>query len=90
MKKYNDMDRRKRHGRTIDSVLKDRIIRTPNLPTNFIGWLHGFLDGDGYLGHTKSKNNIKWELNFNLSYRDKALLEYIAKMLQVGIVKEIK
>ena len=54
------------------------------------GWFVGFLDGDGYLCHTKTKNYIKWELTFNLSFRDKPLLELLKNQFNVGNVSEIK
>lgn len=63
----------------------------PNkLSPQFRGWQHGFMDGDGYLGLTKTGAYIKWELNFNQAERDKFLLEIQRKELGVGKVSKLK
>uniref|UniRef100_UPI0010FC0253 LAGLIDADG endonuclease n=1 Tax=Spizellomyces sp. 'palustris' TaxID=117820 RepID=UPI0010FC0253 len=79
----------RRVNKTIKMLANNRINRAPSLPATWVNWFIGFLDGDGYLGHTKSGNNIKWELNFNLSSRDSLLLEEIRDKLGVGVVKPI-
>nr|NP_150329.1 orf252 [Rhizophydium sp. 136]AAK84259.1 orf252 [Rhizophydium sp. 136] len=60
------------------------------LTPEFIGWFHGFLDGDGYLGHTRNTKFIKWEINFNLSNRDKDLLYLMKESLNIGNISELK
>jgi hypothetical protein len=60
-----------------------------NYSPNWIAWFIGFIDGDGYLGLTKNRQFIKWELSINLNFRDLKLLQQIKENLGIGHIRFI-
>ena len=59
-----------------------------NIPYSFLSMLIGFIDGDGYIGITKSKKDyIKINLVISLDIKDISILYYIQSILKIGIIK---
>jgi len=81
--------RRRQDLKSIKLVGEQKLNRAPILPATWVAWFIGLLDGDGYLGHTKSGNYIKWELSLKLSSRDLSLLSHIQNTLGIGVVKPV-
>ena len=55
------------------------------IPSQFIAFLVGFIDGDGYIQITKTtKGFISIKLVINLSLEDISILEYIYSILKIG------
>ena len=55
------------------------------IPSQFIAFLVGFIDGDGYIQITKTtKGFISIKLVINLSLEDISILEYIYSVLKIG------
>jgi hypothetical protein len=55
------------------------------IPKSFLAFLIGFIDGDGYIGITKSyKDNIAVHLTLSIHLDDIAVLNYIQSVLKLG------
>jgi len=65
-----------------------------SIPSSFIAFLVGFIDGDGYIGITKTtKGYIQIKLEITLQLNDISTLEYIHSVLNLGkihISKDIR
>lgn len=56
-----------------------------SIPWSFIAFLAGFIDGDGYIGITKTtKGYIQIKLEISLQLQDISTLEYIHSVLKLG------
>lgn len=75
--KNTNLTIKRRKAKRAEELINNPINRAPELPTSWVAWFVGLLDGDGYLGLTKSNNSIKWELNIRLSSVDLPLLLHI-------------
>jgi hypothetical protein len=65
-----------------------------SIPFSFIAFLVGFIDGDGYIGITKTtKDYIQIKLEITLQLKDISTIEYIHSVLKLGkihISKDIR
>lgn len=65
-----------------------------SIPSSFMAFLAGFIDGDGYIGITKTtKNYIQIKLEISLQLKDISTIEYIHSVLKLGkihISKDIR
>jgi hypothetical protein len=65
-----------------------------SIPSSFIAFLVGFIDGDGYIGITRTtKGYIQIKLEISLQLKDISTLEYIHSVLNLGkihISKDIR
>jgi hypothetical protein len=65
-----------------------------SIPSSFIGFLVGFIDGDGYIQITKTtKGYIQIKLEISLQLKDLSTIEYIYSVLKIGkiyICKDIR
>lgn len=65
-----------------------------SIPSSFLGFLAGFIDGDGYIQITKTtKGYIQIKLEISLQLKDISTLEYIYSVLNLGkiyISKDIR
>jgi len=65
-----------------------------SIPSSFIAFLAGFIDGEGYIGITRTtKGYIQIKLEISLQLKDISTLEYIHSVLNLGkihISKDIR
>lgn len=62
-----------------------------NIPSSFLAFLVGLIDGDGYIQITKtSKGYITMKLVISLHLEDLSTLEYIQSVLRLGIINIYK
>ncbi len=59
-----------------------------SIPTTFIAFLVGFIDGDGYIQITGTeKGYIAIKLTISIHLNDISVLYYIQSLLKIGIIK---
>ena len=77
-------------GKKIKTGSKDKI-EYLSIPYQFIAFLVGFIDGDGYFQISRTtKGYITIKLVITLSLEDLSTLEYIQSVLKLGILKTRK
>lgn len=58
-----------------------------SIPKSFIGFLVGFIDGDGHIQITKSKKGfVSFNLAISIHLKDISVLNYIQSVLNLGVI----